>query len=229
MFLKLFLRSENGFYNLYLNEVKVKTPEKRLFDFTNKIYPKLILSEIKNSKFKNLNESIYYNIYSLAKDKISSDKFKYIDEVLKYVNTDLICYWEEQPKEIYSLQVKYWKSQLNKLEREDLYFNYTTDIMPIVQNVQSIKHLKEKIVNLDYISLSCLLMITQVTGSILLGYLYLTNKIKPENLFKNAYLHEIWQSEKWGIVEEENEKRNNNLKIFKKIYKLIKLNYENPK
>ena len=29
---------------------------------------------------------------------------------------------------------------------------------------------------------------------------------KPENLFKNAYLHEIWQSEKWGIVEEENEK-----------------------
>ena len=229
MFLKLLLKSENGFYNLYLNEVKVKTPEKRLFDFTNKMYPELILSEIKNSKFKNLNESFYYNIYSLAKDKISTNKFKYVEEVLKYVNTDLICYWEEQPKDIYSLQVKNWKSQLNKLKREELYFNYTTNIMPIVQNLQSIKLLKEKIVNLDFISLSCLLMITQVTGSVLLGYLYLTNKINPNDLFKNAYLHEIWQSEKWGIVEEENEKRKDNLKIFKKIYKLIKMNYENKK
>ena len=226
MYLKPKLKCSDGVFNLFINNKEIKTPEKVSFNFKEKIFPNLILKEIKKFKLKNLNQSIYYNIFSLAKDKIQVDKQKYIEEVLKYINTDLICYWENRPDDLYTLQLDNWNAQLKKLKKEELNFDYTFNITPIKQNKSSIVLLKQKLIQLDDIILSCLLIITKITSSVLLSYLFITNRIKPLDLYKNTYLHEIWQSKKWGIVEEEKEKRENDVLIFKKIYKLIKIKYE---
>jgi len=226
MCLKPKLKYENGIYNLFINNKEIKTPEKVSFNFKEKIFPNLILKEIKKFKLKNLNQSTYYNIFSLAKDKIQVDKQRYIEEVLKYINTDLICYWEDKPDDLFTLQLDNWNSQLKKLKKEELNFDYTFNITPIKQNKSSIVLLKKKLIQLDDIILSCLLIITKITSSVLLSYLFITNRIKPIDLYNNTYLHEIWQSKKWGIVEEEKEKRENDVLIFKKIYKLIKIKYE---
>ena len=226
MCLKPKLKCSDGFFKLFINNKEIKTPEKVSFNFKEKIFPNLILKEIKKFKLKNLNHSTYYNIFSLAKDKIQVDKQKYIEEVLKYINTDLICYWENKPDDLYALQLDNWNSQLKKLRKEELNFDYTFNIIPIKQNKYSIELLKNKLTLLDDIMLSCLLIVTKTTSSLLLSYLFTTNRIKPIDLYKNTYLHEIWQSKKWGIVEEEKEKRENDVLIFKKIYKLIKIKYE---
>ena len=112
------------------------------------------------------------------------------------------------------------------MAQEKLNFNYTLSIIPIKQNKSSIELLKNKLIQLDDVILSCLLIITKTTSSLLLSYLFIINRIKPIDLYKNTYLHEIWQSKKWGIFEEEKYKRERDLLIFKKIYKLIKINYE---
>ena len=226
MYLKPKLKCSDGVFNLFINNKEIKTPEKVSFNFKEKIFPNLILNEIKKFKLKNLNQSTYYNIFSLAKDKIQVDKQKYIEEVLKYINTDLICYWENKPDDLYTLQLDNWNLQLKKLKKEELNFDYTFNITPIKQNKSSIVLLKKKLIQLDDIILSCLLIITNITSSVLLSYLFITNRIKPIDLYNNTYLHEIWQSKKWGIVEEEKEKRENDVLIFKKIYKLIKIKYE---
>ena len=226
MYLKPKLKCSDGIFNLFINNKEIKTPEKVSFNFKEKIFPNLILKEIKKFKLKNLNQSTYYNIFSLAKDKIQVDKQKYIEEVLKYINTDLICYWENKPDDLYTLQLDNWNSQLKKLKKEKLNFDYTFNITPFKQNKSSIVLLKKKLIQLDDIILSCLLIITKITSSVLLSYLFITNRIKPIDLYNNTYLHEIWQSKKWGIVEEEKEKRENDVLIFKKIYKLIKIKYE---
>ena len=226
MCLKPKLKCSDGVFNLFINNKEIKTPEKVSFNFKEKIFPNLILKEIKKFKLKNLNQSTYYNIFSLAKDKIQVDKQKYIEEVLKYINTDLICYWENKPDDLYILQLDNWNSQLKTLKKEELNFDYTFNITPIKQNKSSIVLLEKKLIQLDDIILSCLLIITKITSSVLLSYLFITNRIKPIDLYNNTYLHEIWQSKKWGIVEEEKEKRENDVLIFKKIYKLIKIKYE---
>ena len=226
MYLKPKLKCSDGVFNLFINNKEIKTPEKVSFNFKEKTFPDLILKEIKRYKLKDLNQSIYYNIFSLAKDKILVDKQKYIEEVLKYINTDLICYWENKPDDLYTLQLDNWNSQLKKLKKEELNFDYTYNITPIKQNKSSIVLLKKKLIQLDDIILSCLLIITKITSSVLLSYLFITNRIKPIDLYNNTYLHEIWQSKQWGIVEEEKEKRENDVLIFKKIYKLIKIKYE---
>ena len=226
MCLKPKLKCSDGIFNLFIKNKEVKTPEQVSFNFKDKTLPNLILEEIKKFKLKNLNQSIYYNIFSLAKDKVLINKQKYIEEVMKYINTDLICYWENKPDDLYNLQLDNWNSQLKKLKKEELNFDYTFNITPIKQNKSSIVLLKKKLIQLDDIILSCLLIITKITSSVLLSYLFITNRIKPIDLYNNTYLHEIWQSKKWGIVEEEKEKRENDVLIFKKIYKLIKIKYE---
>ena len=226
MCLKPKLKYSDGIFYLFIDNKEIKTPEKVSFNFKEKIFPNLILKEIKKFKLKNLNQSTYYNIFSLAKDKIQVDKQKYIEEVLKYINTDLICYWENKPDDLYTLQLDNWNSQLKKLKKEELNFDYTFNITPFKQNKSSIVLLKKKLIQLDDIILSCLLIITKITSSVLLSYLFITKRIKPIDLYNNTYLHELWQSKKWGIVEEEKEKRENDVLIFKKIYKLIKINYE---
>ena len=199
MYLKPRLKCADGIFNLFINNKEIKTPEKVSFNFKEKIFPNLILKEIKKFKLKNLNQSTYYNIFSLAKDKILVDKQKYIEEVLKYINTDLICYWENKPDDLYTLQLDNWNSQLKKLKKEELNFDYTFNITPIKQNKSSIVLLKKKLIQLDDIILSCLLIITKITSSVLLSYLFITNRIKPIDLYKNTYLHEIWQS-KSGVL-----------------------------
>ena len=226
MRLKPKLKYENGIYNLFINNKEIKTPENRLFNFKVKIFPELILKEIKRFNLKTLNQSLYYNIFSLAKDKIFIDKQKYIDEVMKYINTDLICYWENKPEDLHALQINNWRKQLKKLKYEELKFDYTYNILPIKQKDSTIELLKNKLIQLDDIILACLLIVTKTTSSLLLSYLFTTNRIKPIDLYKNTYLHEIWQSNKWGIVEEEKEKRESDLLTFKKIYRLIKISYE---
>ncbi len=226
MCLKSKLKYENGIYYLFINNKEIKTPENTLFNFKEKIFPELILKEIKRYNLKKLNQSLYYNIFSLAKDKILVDKQKYIDEVMKYINTDLICYWEKKPEDLYALQLDNWSKQLKKLKIENLKFDYTFNILPIEQKIFSIELLKNKLIKLDDIILACLLILTKTTSSLLLSYLFTTNRIKPIDLYKNTFLHEMWQSKKWGVVEEEKEKRESDLLTFKKIYKLIKLNYE---
>ena len=212
----------NGIYNLLIYNKEIKTPENSLFHFKERFFPELILKEIKRYNLKKLNQSLYYNIFSLAKDKIFVDKQKYIDEVMKYINTDLICYWENKPKDLYNLQIDNWGKQFKKLKKEEFKFNYTLNILPIKQKVSSIEMLKSKLIKLDDVILACLLIVTRNSSSLLLSYLFITNRIKPIDLYKNTYLHEIWQSNKWGIVEEEKEKRESDLLTFKKIYKLIK-------
>tara|TARA_B100000242_G_scaffold260735_1_gene206211 strand:- start:114 stop:803 length:690 start_codon:yes stop_codon:yes gene_type:complete len=226
MYLNPKLKCSNGFFNIFINNKEVKTPENVSFNFKEKIFPDLILKEIKRFNLKNLNQSIYYNIFSLSKDKILINKQKYINDVMKYINTDLICYWENKPEDLYNLQLDYWKTQLIKLKIEELYFDYTVNILPIKQRNSSVELLKNKLNKLDDIILACLLIVTKTTSSLLLSYLFATNRINPIDLYKNTYLHEIWQSKKWGLVEEEKEKRKKDLLTFMKIYKLIKISYE---
>ena len=86
---------------------------------------------------------------------------------MKYINTDLICYWENKPDDLYTLQLDNWNSQLKKLKKEELNFDYTFNITPIKQNKSSIVLLKKKLIQLDDIILSCLLIITKITSSVL--------------------------------------------------------------
>lgn len=220
---EILIKSHNNIFNLYINDKELKTPNKNKFNFDNKHAPLLIKNEISSQNNLNLEKSIYYKIFSIARDKINLNKTFFVNDLMKYAETDLICYWEANPEELYSLQKKKWKEIFDILKRESLEFKYTTDIKPIKQKKVTLDLLKTKFFKVSDIRLSCLTIITEITGSVLLSFLFVNYKLNYNELYENCFLHNLWQSKKWGLIEEENNRRKYDLIIFKKIFKLLQL------
>ena len=51
---------------------------------------------------------VFFGIFSTAIDRIINDRALYINAIMKFVDTDLICYRANKPDELVELQNKHW-------------------------------------------------------------------------------------------------------------------------
>ena len=219
---KVSIHLNKNFYNISLDKQFLKSPENNVFEFNSLTLAKLMKTEIEECKNGyNLNKLLLFNIFSLAVDKIQKDKKKYINEMCKYAFTDLICYRANEPDELVKLQKTLWDPILNILGKMNLKFKIFYGIIPRDQSKASIENLRKELNYLNDIEISCIFKITQISSSILLSYSLYKKIIDEKSFFQCVFLDEIWQSKKWGIIEEEEEKRKNSFLVFKKINILL--------
>ena len=94
---------------IMLDKRTLKTPLKREL-----VLPKLNLAQEvlkewdQDSKNINAELMIFYGLMSTSLDKIIDNKNLYINDILDYIDTDLICYRAENPKELVELQKNKW-------------------------------------------------------------------------------------------------------------------------
>ena len=60
---------------------------------------------------------IFYGLISTSLDKIIDNKNLYINDILDYIDTDLICYRAENPKELVELQKNKWDPIILLIEK----------------------------------------------------------------------------------------------------------------
>ena len=203
-------------FRIYLDDKPLKTIEKNDFEFQNKKIVNLVKKEITQLKdVIKINDCFYFNILSFCFDKIKNDRDRYLNDIFKYCNTDLICYRAEKPQDLVNLQNKYWDPVLIKLNSMGLKFKSFYGVMPKKQLSITIKKFKKELQQLCDIELACLLKLTQTLGSVLLSYSLLKNQFNCKFIFECSVLDEKWQSKQWGEVEE-------SLERFQKTYLFIK-------
>ncbi len=208
---------KENYFNIYLGKQVLKSKENNFFNFTNKNLAILLKNDIKEfGKNIDLNKILYFEIFSLAIDKIQNDKKNYIKEICNYASTDLICYRAESPEDLIKLQNDFWDPVLNDLGEINLKFNKFYGLMPKYQPKMSILNLQKRLNKLNHFELSCIFKITKISTSILLSYSLYKNLIDERYFFKCAFLDEIWQSIQWGKINDEEIKRDAYLKIIKK-------------
>ena len=104
--------SSNSF-QIMLDEKILKTPLKRELVLPNLNLTKEIVKEWdQDSKNINTESMIFYGLVSTSLDKIIDNKNLFIDDILDYIDTDLICYRAENPKELVELQRNKWGSNI---------------------------------------------------------------------------------------------------------------------
>ena len=104
---------------IYLDDKPLLSIEKKKLEFKNKKIALLLKEEIESSrKNKNFNKLFYFNILSFGIDKVKNNKIKYLNEIFKYIDTDLICYRAEKPDDLVELQIKMWNPVLDRLAKE---------------------------------------------------------------------------------------------------------------
>ena len=213
-------KSSNS-YEILLDENVLKTPMKKKITIQNSKIAEEIYKEWNQDKnILDTDAMIFYGIISTSIDKISNNRILYVNEILNFIDTDLICYRAEEPNDLVQWQSKNWDPILLKVEK---YINNKIDvfkgIMPLKQN----KGIKFKITkfltkfsDLESIALH---KITNITGSVFLSLCILNNDIIKEKVFQLAHLDELWQAENWGYEEEASKNREKiNIQLNRTMY-----------
>ncbi len=200
--------SSKEFYIL-LDNKKLKTPLKKELIFSNDLMAKEVLREWdQRSNIINTDDLVFYGLLSTAIDRVSEEKNSYINDIINFIDTDLICYRADNPIDLVSHQNKQWDPIISLIEK---YINTKVGVfkgvMPSQQNLKVHHEIKNLVVELSNVQISVLHRITNLIGSIFLALCILKKDLTNKQAFELSFLDELWQAENWGYEEDASEKR----------------------
>ncbi len=202
-------KNSSNSYEILLDKNVLKTPLKKELIIQNSKIAKEISNEWKQDiNILDTDAMIFYGIISTSIDKISNNRISYINDILDFVDTDLICYRAEEPKDLVQWQSKNWDPILLNVEK---YINNKIDvfkgIMPSKQNKEIKFNITKFLTKFSDLEIITLHRITNITGSVFLSLCILNNDIIKEKAFELSYLDELWQAENWGYEKEASKNR----------------------
>ena len=200
--------SSKEFYIL-LDNKKLKTPLKKELTLSNHLMAKEVLKEWdQRSDIIDTDDLVFYGLLSTAIDRVREEKNSYINDIINFIDTDLICYRADNPIDLVSFQNKHWDPIISLIEK---YINTKVSIfkgvMPSQQNSKVHHKVKNLVVELSDIQISILHRITNLIGSVFLALCILKKDLSNKQAFELSFLDELWQAENWGYEEDASTKR----------------------
>ena len=182
--------------------------KKRLTILNSKIAQEIKKEWNQDTSVLDTDAMIFYGIISTSIDKIINNRMSYINDILSFIDTDLICYRAEEPNDLVQWQNKNWDPILLKVEK---YINNKVDIFKGIMPSKQKKEIKFKITTFltkfSDLEIIVLHRITNITGSVFLSLCILNNELIKEKAFELSHLDELWQAENWGFEEEASSNR----------------------
>ena len=200
--------SSKEFY-ISLDNKKLKTPQKNEVILSNHLMAKEVLKEWdQTSDIINTDDLVFYGLLSTAIDKVREEKNSYINDIINFIDTDLICYRADNPIDLVAHQNKHWDPIISLIEK---YINTKVSVfkgvMPSQQNSKVHHKVKNFVVELSDIQISVLHRITNLIGSVFLALCILKKDLSNKQAFEFSFLDELWQAENWGYEEDASVKR----------------------
>ncbi len=124
--------------------------------------------------------------------------------VLKYLNTDLICYPAPEPENLAQLQEKLWSSHLRWFEDKfGVALKTTTGLAALSQDDEAHRKVTEFVENLDHLRFTLLQLVTSVSGSLVLAMALLERRVSAKEAFETCFVEEhykdvLYDAEKYG-------------------------------
>ena len=212
-------------FEILLDKRILKTPMQKDLIFSNyKIAKETALEWDIDEKEINTENMVFYGLISTAIDKISNDKVSYIENVLGFINTDLICYRADGPNELVDLQNSSWNPIISFIKKYiDVELKFFIGVMPSKQSLEIFNRLKTLINSFSDIEISALHRMTNLTGSIFISICILKGDVLKNEAFELSFLDELYQAKNWGIEEESLDKRDKIAKELNRIISFVEL------
>ncbi len=123
------------------------------------------------------------------------------ETLLKYLDTDLLCYRVKEPVELGKLQKETWDRWLTWFDEHfESPLEVTYKIDALKQDADTRKQIWNYLEALDDYYFTVLQIATSLSGSIVLGLAFLEHEASPEDVFNAAELEEIYYA---GVAGEE--------------------------
>ncbi|GAA4643144.1 ATP12 family chaperone protein [Pontixanthobacter gangjinensis] len=142
-------------------------------------------------------------------DMVRPDRADPIAKLLKYAETDTLCYRADPGGHFFARQQEVWDPLLNEFEaREGVMMQRVSGIIHRPQSPEIATQLSNRLSALDEFALTSLLTMTSLTASLCIGMSALEAGADAEALWGAANLEEDWQIEQWGADYEAQAVRN---------------------
>ncbi len=145
----------------------------------------------------------FMGLSSTAIDRVGSRRSEIDVQVIKYAESDLLCYRADSPLELVARQAEKWQPLIDWAEDiYDVEFVVTAGINPVSQPQPTLRAVEKTLGALDDFELTALATVTELTGSLVLGLALLTDRIGADQAFNLSQLDEMFQVETWGEDQE---------------------------
>jgi len=116
--------------------------------------------------------------------------------LMKYLDTDLLCYRTKEPKPLSDFQKEKWDPWLSWFDEHfEVPLDTTKDLKVIKQDEEAHKRVWNYIEALDEYYFTILHIVTSLTGSLVLGLAFVEEAISPDETFEAAHVEETYHSD----------------------------------
>ena len=141
-------------------------------------------------------------------DRVAARRAEMVEMVLKFGETDLLCYRAEDPTELVARQDRLWQPLLDWAEiRFGAGLAVTRGVLPIAQPTESLAALRRAAQAFDDGHLTVLQSATATFGSLVLALALLERRLTTEEAFAASQVDETFQAEFWGEDYEAKDQR----------------------
>ncbi|MCB9982513.1 MAG: ATP12 chaperone family protein [Rhodospirillales bacterium] len=201
------IRHDKDGWAVHLDGRPVKTPLKKTL-----LAPNEALAAAIQAEWAAQGESIdpetmpLTQILSTQIDRVSGQRAAMSAELLKFLDTDLLCYRapKDQPPGQAEKQAESWDPWLQWFADEfGAALETTTAIAALKQPAAAHKAVKEKVAVLDDARFTILQLAVPLSGSLVLGLAFVDGKISPQDIYNAARVEEqfkdkIYNAEIYG-------------------------------
>lgn len=138
-----------------------------------------------------------------AIDVIAADRAAVLADLLRYAETDTLCYRAEADEPSHARQLELWEPLLLAAEaRWDVHFERVAGIIHQPQPPETLRRLQAVLAAHSDFTLSALLTLTSLSASLVIGLAALEPEADIAALWRASELEADWQIEQWGQDDE---------------------------
>ena len=124
-------------------------------------------------------------------------------EILRYLETDALCYRADAPQKLVKRQAELWDPFLEWFHKDfGLDVVVTNGVMAVTQPAELIEAVAKVLLQATVFEIVAVANATKITGSAILAIVMGRGWVEPESVFRASRLDEHFQAEKWGVDEE---------------------------
>lgn len=208
------IERDGGNWQIKLDGKTVKTPQR-----VELLVPSQKIAAAIKSEWDRQGEQILPNMMPVTQmmmtviDRIVPNRDGFYADIINYLDTDMLCYFADKPDVYAAAQRRNWMPVLDWIkDRFGCELQTTTGLAPLVQPAATHEKIGAFIRSLDDLHFSILVLITQSTGSLLLGLAVLGRSFLPDDIFAAAFAEdlakdEIYLAETYGISPDQEKRR----------------------
>lgn len=138
-------------------------------------------------------------LVATSRDRVGPQRRTVVESLLSHVDADVICYRASHPDDLRSRQAAAWQPISDWLLREyGIALKDVEGLMPSAQTPESAQRMKRVLDDLDDERLTAFQACGALTSSLALSFALVFRRLSASDVFKAAFLDELYQAEKWG-------------------------------